>query len=95
MALRTDNLKNFCSDIKTTVIAKGAADPGLINPKDLDNLINSIPSGGGDDIDLLKYEDLDYSIMFGTPLTTDLEYENEILPRAYKLLDKILLGELL
>lgn len=45
MALRTDNLNNFCSDIKTTCLKRGAPDPGLINPKNLDSVIDSIPAG--------------------------------------------------
>lgn len=51
--------------------------------------------GGGEDIDYLKYEDLLSHIAYGTPLTSDTQYEDYILPTAYKLLDKILLGVLL
>ena len=60
--LRTDSLLNFTSDIKTRIINKGAEDPGLISPKQLGDLIDSIPSGS----------DTDYTTMqelFNTMLT--------------------------
>jgi len=48
MSLRTDNLNNFCSDIKDVCINDmNAPDSGPINPKNLDDIILSIPSGSG------------------------------------------------
>jgi hypothetical protein len=46
MSLRTDNLKNYITDILDILVNEmGAPNPGIIHPKDLDAVIRSIPTG--------------------------------------------------
>jgi len=48
MSLRSDTLKNFCTDIKDICVNElNAPDPGIIAPVNLDEVLRSIPIGGG------------------------------------------------
>lgn len=64
MSLRTDNLKNYTTDILDVLVNEmGAPNPGVIQPKDLDTVIRSIPSGSGGGklyLNTLVYDDDGY-----------------------------------
>lgn len=89
---------NSKENIRQAINNKGVTVDEEVVFADYGEKIDQITSGGGggiEDIDYLKYEDILSHLAYGTPLTSDTQYEEYILPKTYKLLDKILLGELL